>query len=126
MKKIIALAFSLILSVSLAACGNNSNMGNDISGGMSSIGSTIESATDSMTDNNNRSSNAKITRDEAKSIAIKHAGIDEANIIGLNIELDRDNGVLKYEVNFHSGNFEYDYDINAETGEIISSQKDAD
>ena len=135
MKKIIALVFSLILVLSLAACGNKSNMGNDINNGASSIVSDTESIISDITgnnnsknnnSNNNNSLNAKITRDEAKSIALKHANLDEKNITGLDIDLDRDDGVLKYEIDFHSGGLEYDYDINAETGEIISSSKDND
>ena len=135
MKKIIALVFSLILVLSLAACGNKSNMGNDINNGASSIVSDTESIISDITgnnnsknnnSNNNNSLNAKMTRDEAKSRALKHANLDEKNITGLDIDLDRDDGVLKYEIDFHSGGLEYDYDINAETGEIISSSKDND
>ena len=136
MKKIIALTFSLVLILSLAACGNDTNMGNDISNGASSIVSDTESIISDITGNNNSnnqknnnsdsSASAKISRDEAKSIALKHAGIDEKNITGLDIDLDRDNGSLEYEIEFHSGGMEYDYDINAQTGEIINSHKEND
>ncbi len=126
MKKIIALVFSLVFGLSLVACGGNgSNMGSDMRNGMSSIGSAAESLADNITGNNN-SSSAKISENEAKAIALKHAGIEENNITGLSITLERDDGILEYEIDFHSNGFEYDYDINAQTGEIISSNKEKD
>lgn len=67
-----------------------------------------------------------ISRDEAKSIAFTHAGVNEADVRGLEIEFDRDNGILKYEINFDCKGYEYDYDINAETGAILSAEKDRD
>ena len=130
MKKIIALAFSLLLILSLAACGRDKNMGNDITSGASSIVSDTESIISDITGNNSnnsdRSDSVKISRDEAKSIALKHAGLDEKNITGFDIDLDRDNGKMEYEIEFHSGGMEYDYDINALTGEIINSHKEYD
>ena len=126
MKKIIALAFSLILGLSLTACGNDKNMGSDMRNGMSSLSSAAESIVGDVTGNSNTASKAKITEAEAKATALKHAGIDEANITGFDIDLDRDDGVLKYEIDFYSNGVEYDYDINAQTGEIISSSKDTD
>ena len=135
MKKIIALAFSLVLILSLVACGKNNNLGNNISNGASSIVSDTESIISDITGNNssnnnnnsnNNSASAKISRDEAKTIALKHAELDEKNVTGLDIDLDRDNGSLEYEIEFHSGGMEYDYDINATTGEIINSHKEQD
>lgn len=67
-----------------------------------------------------------IGAEKAKSIALNHAGISEAEAKFLEIELDRDDYIKKYEVSFHFGDFEYDYDINAETGEIISAEKEYD
>lgn len=67
-----------------------------------------------------------IGAEKAKSIALNHAGISETEAKFLEIELDRDDYIKKYEVNFYFGDFEYDYDINAETGEIISAEKEYD
>ena len=39
-------------------------------------------------------------------------------------EKDYEDGVLVYEVEFYSGNTEYDYEIKAATGEILSFDKD--
>lgn len=75
----------------------------------------------------NASSNeATVTKAEAKDIALKHAGVKSADIKGYQIELEKDDGIWKYEISFHSGNIEYEYVINAQTGKIIESEKDID
>jgi uncharacterized membrane protein YkoI len=67
-----------------------------------------------------------IDQDAAKATALKHAGIDASSISHYQCELDRDHGAYIYEIEFRSGNCEYDYDINAETGAVIKFQKDQD
>ena len=67
-----------------------------------------------------------ISKDEAKSIALDHAGLSENDITRLRVDLDYDDGVPEYEVDFRYGGYEYDYDIHAETGKIRSWDKDWD
>lgn len=62
----------------------------------------------------------------AKSAALKHAGLTEAQATELKVELDRENGKLVYEVEFKSAGYEYDYEIDAEKGTIIKSDKELD
>ena len=50
--------------------------------------------------------------------------IKENEIRELENNLDRENGILVYDIEFKSGNNEYSYDINAQTGEIIDREKD--
>lgn len=69
---------------------------------------------------------AGITAKDAKEAALKHAGLGESQVSDVDVDLDRDNGKLIYEVDFNSGNTEYDYDIDAETGEVISADKSKD
>ena len=61
---------------------------------------------------------ASISRDEAKEIALNHAGVSDVS--NFKIELD-DN---KYEIEFKVGYQEYEYEINATTGKIISYEID--
>lgn len=70
------------------------------------------------------SSTAVISRDKAKSVALNHAGLKAADVRELEIELDKEKGVLVYEVSFESGKYEYDYDIDAVTGAIKFSEKE--
>jgi len=67
-----------------------------------------------------------IGKSKAKSIALKHAGFSSSQVKGLECEYDVDDGVKKYEVSFRKGNYEYDYEINAITGKIISWDKEYD
>ena len=67
-----------------------------------------------------------ISRDEAKEIALDHAGVSQSKASFVRVELDYDDGVWEYEVEFYSGNTEYDYEINAATGKIISVDHDAE
>lgn len=60
---------------------------------------------------------------KAKTIALNHAKVAASKVTNVKIELDKDKGVVYYEVDFKSGNYEYEYDINATTGKIIKSQK---
>lgn len=63
---------------------------------------------------------------KAKSIALQHAGVKEADIRGYEYEVDYENGVTVYEISFRIGNYEYEYEINAKTGDVIRSEKDYD
>ena len=66
----------------------------------------------------------KITADEAKRIALSHAGVGSARF--KKAKLDYENGVKVYEIEFKVGNVEYDYDIDASSGAIISSSSEID
>ena len=72
------------------------------------------------------SSSSTITEVEAKQIALDHAGVSESETERMRVKLGRDDGVQEYEVNFYVGNREYDYDINAATGEIRSYDSEID
>ena len=63
---------------------------------------------------------------KAKSIALKHAGVSENEAYDMDIELDNEDGILVYEVEFKSGNMEYDYEINAATGAILKHESELD
>jgi len=60
-----------------------------------------------------------IGNEEAKRIALAHAGVNEADVYDLDAELDFDDAVVHYDVDFKAGGMEYDYDIDAVTGEIL-------
>lgn len=60
-----------------------------------------------------------ITAKEAKKIALKDAGLKESQVKNLEVEKDKDDGVVIYEVEFEKGSTEYEYKINAKTGKIL-------
>ena len=63
---------------------------------------------------------------KAKSIALNHAGVSENEAYDMDIELDDEDGILVYEVEFKSGNMKYDYEINAATGAILKHESELD
>lgn len=67
---------------------------------------------------------AYIGEDKAKEIAFTHAGVAEEDTTGLRIKLDYDDGRTEYEIEFLAGTKEYDYDIDAITGTIVSFDYD--
>ncbi len=71
-------------------------------------------------------STSKISKEEAKSIAFKHASVKAKDVYGLEISLDTDDGIAVYEIEFKSGKYEYKYEINAKTGKILDFDKDID
>ena len=63
---------------------------------------------------------------KAKSIALNHAGVDANTVYDMNIQLDVEDGTIIYEVEFKSGNREYDYEIDAATGAILHHETEID
>ena len=68
----------------------------------------------------------KLTADEAKNIALNHAGLKSSQVKGLRAEYDVDDGIPEWDVEFYADGFEYDYEIHAESGKIRSWDKDRD
>ena len=67
---------------------------------------------------------SRITADQAKAIAFDHAKVSEAEVADLECELDEDGGKAVYEISFQAGSTEYDYEIDAVTGQILKSEKE--
>ena len=65
------------------------------------------------------------TEDEQKETALqtalKDAGVNEADASRIRVTMDRDDGMLVYEVRFDAAEVEYDYEIDAESGRIVST-----
>lgn len=69
-------------------------------------------------------SGAGISLDEAKQIAFEKAGVDEANVKDLEVELKNKKDSQYYEVSFEIGNTDYEYEIDAVTGNILKEEID--
>ena len=66
----------------------------------------------------------EITADEAKAIALQHAGVAEADALYIDIDYDRDDGVNEWSVDFATQDTEYDYEIAAADGSIMKSERE--
>lgn len=65
----------------------------------------------------------KLTEEKVKEIALKHANASENAVVG-KTKLDREHGRYVYEVEIYDGNTEYDYEIDAETGDVVYYSKE--
>lgn len=69
---------------------------------------------------------ASITEEQAKEIAANHAGVAVADLTFHSVSLEEDDGRRVYDVEFYSGSTEYDYEIDAATGDILSYDNDVE
>ena len=67
-----------------------------------------------------------ITEEQAKEIAANHAGVAVADVTFHSVSLEEDDGRRVYDVEFYSGSTEYDYEIDAATGDILSYDNDVE
>lgn len=64
--------------------------------------------------------------DAAKAAALAHAGVNETDAFELKSELDTDDATVHYDVEFKANGMEYDYDIDALTGEVLVFSSEVD
>ncbi len=77
-------------------------------------------ASDALTD-------AAVSPEQAKEIALAHAGLAEGDVTFVKSKLEWDDGRQIYDVEFYTADFrEYDYEIDSNTGDILSYDYDAD
>ncbi|MCR5808289.1 MAG: PepSY domain-containing protein [Clostridiales bacterium] len=65
-----------------------------------------------------------IGKKSAKQIAFAHAGVSEADAYDVEAELDRENGKAHYDVEFKANGREYEYEIDAVTGEVLDFESE--
>ena len=67
-----------------------------------------------------------IGKQKAQEIALADAGVAAGDALHLIVKPDWDDGVRIYEVEFYTASQEYDYEIHAETGDILSRDREAE
>ena len=75
---------------------------------------------------NANTASGKTGRDAAIDAALNHAGFSADEVSGLRCEKDYDDGREIYEVEFRHGGYEYNYDIDVNTCNIVEWDKDFD
>ena len=123
MKKTLAIIAGIVLVVGLfAGCGANNNpMSQETpdQGNNNNIVENIQQATEETVDKSQF-----IGEEEAKKKALERAGISAEGVVFDRVELDRDDGVWIYELDFKHNGTEYDVDIKADTGEVLEFEKE--
>lgn len=62
--------------------------------------------------------------DVAKASALERAGLDEQAVTRLTCQIDNDDGLMVYEVEFVCDGWEYEINVNARTGEVVKFDKE--
>lgn len=73
-----------------------------------------------------QNSGSYIDADAAKSIALNHAGLSSSDVTFSKTKLEMDDGYTCYEVEFYHGRTEYDYKIDAASGNILEFDSEID
>lgn len=90
-------------------------------------GASADGANSSGTSSQSTDGSAAITEDQAREIALADAGLTAEEVTFLKTKLDRDDGRLVYDVEFYTADYtEYDYEIDAADGTVLSSDFDAE
>ncbi|MBC5731336.1 PepSY domain-containing protein [Pseudoflavonifractor hominis] len=72
------------------------------------------------------SSSTAIGVEKAKTIALNDAGLSASQVTFTKAQTDWDDGRMEYDVEFRSGGIEYEYEIDAYSGAILSRDVDRD
>lgn len=131
------IAITLLIALLLAGCnfraaGQQLNRAEDR---LDQIGDNIEDAVEGAlygdgktntptTPTTPQTRTATLTPEEAQAIALEHAGFTADQVSCLYAEYEIDDRIPQYDVRFRQGYLEYDYEIHAETGEILSFERD--
>lgn len=136
MKKLLVLIIAITSLTIISGCGNSSaaNSSPEISHAVVDSANTNSVNTNNASPTDQRTNKqASVTPsdgaeyigvDNAKSIALDHAGLNESEVIFITAELDFDDRKPVYDVEFYYENSEYDYEIDAVTCDIISYDHD--
>ena len=67
---------------------------------------------------------ALLTAEDAEKIALDHVGFSADQVQRLRTDYEVDDGIPQFDVEFHEGDWEYEFEIHAESGQILSFDKD--
>lgn len=102
-----------------AAADNNVSTGNSVNNNTNANTGGTVSHNDAQTE--------MLTEEEAKLVALNHAGLTHDQVTFIKSGTDRENGQIVYDVEFHTSDYqEYDYEIDPYTGEVLNYDYDAE
>ena len=77
-----------------------------------------------ITSTGTASQSGYIGLEAAQSAALTHAGLDAASVTWKEADYDYEDGRMVYEMEFFANGVEYEYDVDASTGEILKMEKE--
>ena len=133
MKKYLRLFFIFIILLSLTGCRALDRAENAIENSVDAIEESVEQTVKDIilpvqkpepTQPPENNTPTIITPENAQIVALEHAGVSADEVSRLHTKMDMDDGRQEYDVEFHVGFWEYEYEIDAATGTILSWNKD--
>ncbi len=124
-KKIVLILALVALFVLLVGC-------NEVEATLERMEDRVENAVDRVEDTvedavmPKSAPEAALTREQAESIALEYVQLEAETVSRLRTEYELDDGVPQYDVQFYDGKWEYEFEIHAETGQILSFDKNAE
>ncbi len=91
-----------------------------------SDGTILDKSVEAFETTTTSTSGDYITLDKAKSIALNKVGLAASDVTFTKAKLEKDDGVMQYEIEFYKGTTEYEFEINATTGTILDYDIDYD
>ena len=70
----------------------------------------------------NLSTEGLISAEAAKEAALSFAGLAAGDAVCTKMELDYEDGIAVYELEFLAGGIEYEFEVNAATGEVLEME----
>ncbi len=105
----------------LAGCSGTPSSASETAAPQVTAESAVETAAADKTAVPQASSETEgLTEEKAVEIALSDAGLTASDAVFTKKAKERDDGVVVYDLEFYGNDMEYDYEINATTGEIVS------
>ena len=130
-----------VIAITLASCSNKSanNSENSNNSSSSQTSNTVNNTSSSSSESGNSSSNnssqyqtsamstidnSTIGIEAAKEIALADAGLEASDVSFVKTEIDESASGPVYDIEFIYESVDYEYEIDAKTGKILSSDTD--
>ena len=65
-----------------------------------------------------------LTEEEAREIALEYLGLTEDQVSWFRADYEIDDRIAQYDIELHQGDWEYELEIHAENGQILSFDKE--
>lgn len=72
----------------------------------------------------NTAATDRITAEQAQQIALDYVNLKADQVSGMRVHYDVDDGIQEYDVDFFYNGLEYEFEIHAKTGKVISFETD--
>lgn len=129
-KRIGAILMVLALFCALSACGHR-DWEDRVEAPLEAVEAAIEApfeaaenAVEAAVDRVLSGDAGDIGESQAKAVALAQAGLTESEVSGLRANYELDDGVPQYDVSFRQGFADYDVEVHAVTGAVLSYEVD--